>query len=547
MPVCALSLALALAAGPAAPRPAAGPAHAAAPTAGNEWARGAVFYEIFVRSFFDSDGDGKGDLPGLIAKLDYLNDGDPRTRGDLEVDALWLMPIFKSPSYHGYDTTDYETVQRDYGTNEDFVRLCREAHRRGMKVIVDLVMNHTSWQHPWFLLSSSRTPGPYRDWYVWRSDDPGWTRPWDAAPAWHCLPDQPDRCYYGIFWGGMPDLNLRNPDVRAELQWIARLWLDRGADGFRLDAIRHLVETGPGPDGQNDTDETHAFLKEFAAYVRSIRPDALLVGEAWVEDTDRFVRYFGDTAKIPSGDEIPALFDFALSTAILDGLRAGSAAPVAARLERIAAAFPEGVIDAPFLTNHDQLRIATQLEGDAARLRTAAALLLTLPGAPFIYYGEELGMRQPRNSDDEFKRTPMQWDGTPTAGFTTGKPWQHVLKDHETANVAAETRDPASLLSRYRALIRLRHRSESLRKGGLALLSSDGAVLAFLRTSARETTLVVHNLGDAAATTGPLALPGRGAPVPLLADSGVALASAPGGWTATLPPHASGVWRLDRP
>ncbi len=523
----------------------AGARTAAAAAPANEWARGAVFYEVFVRSFSDSDGDGKGDLKGLIAKLDYLNDGDPRTTSDLGVDALWLMPVFKSPSYHGYDTTDYETINRDYGTNEDFVRLCREAHRRGMKVLVDLVLNHTSYQHPWFLLSSSRSPGSYRDWYVWRGDNPGWTRTWDTVPAWHCLRDQPDRCYYGLFWGGMPDLNLRNPAVREEVSWIAKLWLDRGADGFRLDAIRHLIETGPGPRGQDDTEETHAFLREFAAYVRSIRPDALLVGEAWTEDTPEFVRYFGDTAKVANGDEIPALFDFALSSAILEGLKAGSAGPIAARLEQIASAYPRGAIDAPFLTNHDQLRVATQLEGDPARLRTAAALLLTLPGAPFVYYGEEIGMRQPGNSDDEFKRTPMQWSAAPGAGFTAGKPWQRVLKDYETVNVAAEARDPASLLSRYRTLIRLRHASESLRKGSLELLPSEGGALAFLRRSARETTLVVHNLGGSATTVGPLALP-RGAAAALLVDPGVTLAKGAAGWTAMLPPRSSGVWRIGR-
>lgn len=543
MPLRALSLALALlacATPSRAPDPAARPALPA-----SEWARSAVFYEVFVRSFFDSDGDGNGDLKGLVAKLDYLNDGDPRTTGDLGVDALWLMPVFKSPSYHGYDTTDYETINRDYGTNEDFARLCAEAHRRGMKVILDLVLNHTSWQHPWFLLSSSRNPGRYHDWYVWRADDPGWTRPWDSAPAWHCLPDQPGRCYYGLFWGGMPDLDLRNPEVREELKWIAKLWLDRGADGFRLDAIRHLVETGPGPAGQNDTDETHAVLREFAAYVRSVRPDAFLVGEAWTEDTSGFVRYFGDPSNAPDGGEIPALFDFSLSTAILDGLRAGSAQPVAARLEEIGRAFPPGAIDAPFLTNHDQLRIATQLDGDPARLRTAAAILLTLPGAPFVYYGEELGLRQPRNSDDEFKRTPMPWSAGPNAGFTAGKPWQRPAKGYETANVEAEARDPGSLLSRYRTLIRLRHASESLRTGALELLPAAGGVLAFLRKGARETTLVVHNLGDAPGTAGPLALPG-GAPAPLLADPGVSIAKDAAGWSVAVPPRASGVWRLAR-
>jgi alpha-amylase len=518
-----------------------GPAKVAAPR--NDWARGAVFYEVFVRSFADSDGDGKGDLPGLIARLDHLNDGDPRTSTDLGVDAIWLMPVFTSPSSHGYDTSDYETINPDYGTNQDFARLCREAHRRGMKVIVDLVLNHTSSRHPWFQRSRSKDPGPYRDWYVWRADDPGWTRTWDTVPAWHGLADQPGRFYYGLFWEEMPDLNYRNPAVRDEAKRIARLWLERGADGFRLDAVRHLVETGPGQGGQEDTEETHAFLREFAASVRAIRPDAILVGEAWTEDTAQFIRYFGDTGQVPNGDELPVLFDFALSTALLQGLKSGDAAPIAARLRTIGQTYPKGAIDAPFLTNHDGIRVATELQGDLARLRTAAALLLTLPGAPFIYYGEELGLRQPNNGDDEFKRTPMPWNGTPGAGFTTGTPWHRLLKDHQSVNVEVESRDPASLLSRYRQMIRLRHASEALRVGELALLPTEGGVLAFLRRTGREATLVVHNLGTGPARAGPFTITAS-AMDPLFLDPGVALGGAVGAWTVTLPPTSSAVWRL---
>jgi glycosidase len=523
--------------------PAARPAPPARAATSNDWARGAVFYEIFVRSFADSDGDGRGDLPGLISKLDYLNDGDPSTTTDLEVDALWLMPVFKSPSYHGYDVSDYETINRDYGTNEDFIRLCQEAHRRGMKVIVDLVLNHTSAQHPWFLRSSSRNPGPYRDWYVWRSEDPGWTRTWDTVPAWHGLADQPGRYFYGLFWDQMPDLNLINPAVREEVRWIAKLWLDRGVDGFRLDAVRHFVETGPGAFGQEDTDETHAFLKEFAAYVRSIRPDAVLVGEAWTQDTRQFVRYFGDSTAVPNGDEIPVLFDFALASALVDGIRSGSAAPIAQQLEANRRAYPPGAIGAPFLTNHDSIRVATELKGDPAKLRSAAAVLLTLPGAPFIYYGEELGLLQPANGDDEFKRTPMAWNGQPGAGFTTGKPWHRLLRGSETVNVAAEANDPGSLLARYRTLIRVRHASEALRIGDLALLPAEAGTLAFLRRGGRDAALVVHNLGTGPVVAGPFELPG-GQPAALLADPGVALSRTKAGWTVALPAGASGVWRL---
>ena len=226
-----------------------------------------------MRSFQDSDGDGKGDLKGLSSRLDYVK--------DLGVDALWLMPVFDSPSYHGYDTTDYEKINPDYGTNGDFERLLAEAHRRGMHVVVDLVLNHTSWKHPWFVESASSPGSPKRDWYVWSATDLHWPQPWNAnSDTWH---EKNGAYYYGLFWAGMPDLNYRTPAVREEAKRIASLWLSRGVDGFRLDAARHLIETGPGEHGQNDTPETHAFWKEFAAYVRSVKQDAVLIGENWTE------------------------------------------------------------------------------------------------------------------------------------------------------------------------------------------------------------------------------------------------------------------------
>ncbi|HWC65519.1 MAG TPA: alpha-amylase family glycosyl hydrolase, partial [Thermoanaerobaculia bacterium] len=249
---------------------------------------GRVFYEVFVRSFQDSDGDGIGDLGGLISRLDYLNDGNPDSATSLGVDGIWLMPVFRSPSYHGYDTADYETINPDYGSDADFRRLLDEAHRRGMKVIVDLVVNHTSAEHPWFVDAASSPSARHRDWYVWSPVDPGWTQPWGGAtPTWHPLGGA---FFYGVFWGGMPDLNFRNPEVRAEIERIAALWLARGVDGFRLDAARHLVEDGPGP-LQTDTPETHAYWKEFAESVRAVKPDATLVGEIW-SDTATIAPYY---------------------------------------------------------------------------------------------------------------------------------------------------------------------------------------------------------------------------------------------------------------
>ena len=508
----------------------------------HDWARGAVFYEVFVRSFADSNGDGIGDFRGLTAKLDYLNDGDPRTDTDLGVDALWLMPVFESPSYHGYDVMDYETIERDYGTNEDFQRFLDEAHRRGIRVIVDFVMNHSSAQHPWFVESASSPSSPRRDWYVWRGDDPGWTQPWGGANrTWH---EKNGAFYYGVFWGGMPDLNFSTPAVRAEVERLAALWLTRGVDGFRLDATRHLFANGPG-DLQSDQPETHAFLKEFAAHVRRTRPEAVLVGENWTE-TPIIARYFGSTAEIQGGDELPMSFNFPLAEDVIEGVQAGNAANIGAKLDEMAELYPAGVIDAPFLTNHDMKRVASRLENNPAHLRSAAAVLLTLPGAPFLYYGEEIGLQNGPGGNDEHKRTPMPWDATAGGGFTTGRPWYGFAPGQDTANVAAQTRDSDSLLSWYRRLIRARKSSEALQKGTLKLLSPfdrDTAVLAFLRETPGEKVLVVHNLGSAESEVGPYDLAAGDLDAILVAGPATTRRSGQG-WTISVAAGATGIWRV---
>lgn len=488
------------------------------------WANGAVFYEVFVRSFQDSDGDGKGDLRGLTSRLGYLR--------DLGVDALWLMPVFASPSYHGYDTTDYETINPDYGTAADFSRLLEEAHRRGMRVIVDLVMNHTGSGHPWFVESASSPSSPKRDWYVWRPDNPGWGQPWNpSGQTWHF---KNGAYYYGLFWAGMPDLNFRTQAVRDEMDRIAALWLSRGVDGYRLDAVRHLVETGPGEGGQNDTPETHRLLKEFSARVRAVKPDAPLVGEAWTE-TPIIARYYGDTSRVPGGDELPLNFDFPLARRILAGARAGDCAGIAQKLEEIRTAYPEGATDVPFLTNHDQTRVATELSNDPGKLRSAAAVLLTLPGTPFLYYGEEVGLQNGPGDGDEPKRTPMPWDASEGGGFTTGEPWFRFSKGRETANVAAQTDDPRSLLSHYRGLLKARHASPALTHGSLELLKSAGPVLSFLRAGAGERVFVALNLSGEDHTA---EAPAAGEL--LYADSGATCDAA----RCALPPHASALYRL---
>jgi len=502
------------------------------------WVPGAVFYEVFVRSFQDSSGDGIGDLGGLISRLDYLNDGNPATDTDLGVDALWLMPVFASPSYHGYDTTDYETIQPDYGTNADLTRLCDEAHRRGMRVIVDLVLNHTSVKHPWFVEAAASPTSPHRAWYVWSPTDLGWPQPWnDHGRSWH---ERNGAWYYGLFGGHMPDLNFRTPAVRAEAKRIAALWLSRGVDGFRLDAARHLVETGPGP-GQSDTAATHAFWKELAVHVRAIKPDAILVGEAWTE-TPVVATYYGATDQVPGGDELPLNFDFKLSERLLEGEKAGEVRGIVDKLREVQATYPAGATDAPFLTNHDMVRVASELGDDQGKLRSAAAVLLTLPGTPFLYYGEEVGLRNGPAKDDLAKRTPMPWDASAGGGFTAGTPWTPFAPGRDRGNVAAQTGDPGSLLSHYRKLIRARHGSHALAHGSLELVTETGPVLAFVRRAGDDRVLVAVNLGDQPRRVS-LAVPAKRSDA-LYTTPGVTIELAAGTANLGLPAHASGVFQL---
>lgn len=505
-----------------------------------DWARGAAFYEIFVRSFADSDGDGIGDLRGLTSRLDYLNDGDPSTTSDLGIEGIWLMPVFASPSYHGYDTVDYYAINPQYGTTADFDTLIAAAHARGIRVIVDLVINHTSSRHPWFVESSSSPRAPKHDWYVWRADDPGWRQPWGGGPTWH---EMNGAYFYGIFSGGMPDLNLEDASVRAEVRAIASFWLERGVDGFRLDAARHLIEDGPG-ELQCNTPGTHAFWKEFAAHVRAIAPEALLVGENWTS-TENIAPYFGSTATVAGGDELPMSFNFPLAGSILQAVRTRDAAPVVATLDAVARLYPAGVLDGTFITNHDTPRVATELGSDPAKLRSAAALLLTLPGSPFLYYGEEVGLSG--GKPDPNIRTPMPWnDREAGGGFTTGTPWRPFATGREHANVAAQSRDPGSLLAHYRRLVHLRASSPALRRGTIAVLdpgAGNKQVLAFIREAEGERMLVVHNLGASGASAGSWDLHARAAKLVHATVNGARVRVA-GGIRATVPAAGSAIWRL---
>ncbi len=440
------------------------------------WWNDTIFYEIFVRSFKDSNGDGVGDINGLIEKLDYLNDGDPETTTDLGVTGIWLMPIAKSPSYHGYDVVDYYSIDREYGSKEDFLRLIDEAHQRGIRVIVDLVINHTSREHPWFLESMNKN-SEYRNWYIWADKEPKYRGPW-GEDVWHPAGGS---YYYGIFWEGMPDLNLSNPAVTDEIYKITKFWLeDMKVDGFRMDAIRHFVERDSV---QENTQETHAWLQGFHQFYKSVDPNAFTVGEAWTQ-TDQVIDYIGD--------EVDIAFEFDLAKAFLTASQGPIASAVTSQMKKVLNSYPKGQYGV-FLTNHDQDRVMSVLH-DEASAKLAATMMLTAPGVPFIYYGEEIGMTGIK--PDEDIRRPMQWQGdNKRVGFSSADPWRAPANDYRERNVASQTEDPGSLLSFYRVLIGLRNEHTALQNGEVLLVDTGSPRLyALLRYDDQEAFLILVNV-----------------------------------------------------
>jgi glycosidase len=472
---------------PPSPAPAASPPATPSAQATPVW-QDRVFYEIFVRSFADSTqgplaGDGIGDFPGLIERLDYLNDGNPATTTDLGITGIWLMPISPSPSYHGYDVTDYFGVNPQYGSMDDFRRFLAEAHRRGIVVITDLVLNHSSRQHPAFRAALRDDP-KYRDWYIFvpEGEVPTTRGPWDQV-VWH---EANGKHYYGIFWSGMPDLNYRTPAVTAEAHRIAEFWLrEVGVDGFRLDAIRHLIEDG---DVLSDTPETVAWLQDFQRHVRKVKPDAFTVGEVWTV-TETVSEYV-------AADALDLAFEFELATAILEAAKTGQGSKLAYGVANVVRNYPAGRY-ATFITNHDQNRIASELREDPVRLKLAASLLLTLPGVPFLYYGEEIG--QIGAKPDEMIRNPMPWTSGTHGGFTTAaRPWEPLQRGHEKRNVATQEADPGSLLHHYRRLIRLRQSEPALLRGTTRVLETGREdVVAWERADGARRLVVVANLSSA--------------------------------------------------
>jgi alpha-glucosidase len=484
-----------------------------------DWWRHGVVYQIYPRSLQDSDGDGIGDLAGIVSRLDYLNDGTPASLG---VEAIWLSPFYPSPMVDfGYDVADYTDVHPDFGTLADFDVLLAEAHRRGIRVIIDLVPNHTSDRHSWFVDSRSSRHSSKRDWYVWADPKPDGSPPnnWISAftrvgPAW-TLDEATGQYYLHSFTAQQPDLNWWNPKVRAAMDQVMRFWLDRGVDGFRIDVAHRLAkdpQLGDNPlilageplhvshptERQRNMDwpEIHSILRRFRQTLDGYH-DRMAVGEVKILDPARLVRYYGQAA-----DELHLAFNFSLLQ------QPWRAAAFRNAVELFEAVLPSGAWPNYTLGNHDTSRLASRYDqggNGRVRARVAAMLLLTLRGTPFLYYGDELGMvdvpipkrlaNDPNSRDPA--RTPMQWDAGPQAGFTTGIPWLPLAADADRVNVAVQRHDPDSLLCLYRRLLWYRRGSEPLRWGSYrSLPSAPNGLFAFVRETATERLLVALNFTD---------------------------------------------------
>ena len=477
------------------------------------WQRGIV-YQVYPRSFQDDSGDGVGDLAGITRRLDYLK--------WLGMDAVWLSPIFRSPMVdHGYDVGDYRDIDPLFGTLADFDRLLARAHELGLKVILDFVPNHTSDQHEWFRQSRSSRTNPKRDWYLWRDPAPGggvpnnWlsnfggtTWEWDAHTAQY---------YYHAFHRGQPDVNWRTPEVRQAMYDIMRFWFDRGVDGFRIDVLWHFIKDAEfrdnptNPDWKPGMPPYKAVLQKYSTdqpemmeIIQELRqvadeyPERVLIGEIYLP-VRRLVAYYGQHA---DGVHLP--FNFQLVTLPWD------ARSIAATIAEYESALPDGAWPNWVLGNHDQSRVASRLGPQQARV--AAMLLLTLRGTPTIYYGEEIGMhdvevpagmrQDPQGRgmpgtgmERDCYRTPMQWSAEKGAGFSQTDPWLPLADDYARSNVETQREDPASVLSLYRDLVRLRRTEPALVEGPYASVPAPGDLLAYLRESGGSRLLVGLNLG----------------------------------------------------
>ena len=443
-------------------------------------------YEIFVRSFFDSDGDGIGDLAGLTQKLDYVNDGNPRSTRSLGARCIWLMPIAASPSYHGYDVKNYYRVNPEYGTTADFKRLVAEAHRRGIRVLVDLVLNHASSQHPYFKEALRDPASPHRSWFRFAPSPSAERGPW-GQQVWHKSPRARRVLLRHLHLrDARPELRQSGGPRRRRSRSAASgsprwAWTASGSTRCRIWSRRAAPLA--------HTAGTHAVLRDFAASMRRAAPGAFTIGEVW-DTTGTVLPYYPD--------QLDAYFAFELSDALLDAVRTSTARRLLAAYARMQRAMPANRWS-PFQRNHDQTRTVTALGGDLRAARLSAELLFTLPGVPFVYYGEELGMTG--DKPDPRLRTPMHWTAGRAAGFTTGAAWEPLQPDSATANVAVQNADPGSLLNHYRRLIHLRGANRALGAGDLLPArverSRRGGVPATRRSRA---VLVVANLATTART-----------------------------------------------
>ena len=430
-----------------------------------------VFYEIFPYTFYDSDGDGIGDLQGIIEKLDYIQDGG-RSADDLGANGIWLMPVMPSPTYHKYDVKDYYSIDPEYGTLEDFDELVAEAEVRDLDIIIDLVLNHSSSEHPWFLEAAeglaTGQESKYSGYYNFSDQK--------HSSAWHPVPGS-DRYYEGVFWSAMPDLNLDNEDLRAEIIAIASFWLERGVAGFRLDAVTHFYA--------EDHPRNIEFLRWFNDTVKALYPETYIVIEAW----DSFPVY---TSYLASG--VDSAFDFAFADNLGLTLRSvnmedgASYAESQINADRRRREVSETAINAPFLTNHDTGRLAGFTASDLDKTRLAQRLNILAPGNPFIYYGEELGYRGAGR--DENKRAPMLWSAG-TEGLTAGPAdMERDRISYPFGSVEDQTNDPDSILSHVRDTIRFKQRHPALFAGSLAAVPLDTPqAIAAMALSCQDKTL----------------------------------------------------------
>jgi glycosidase len=445
------------------------------------WPHG-VKYEIFPLAFADGNSDGKGDLKGLTEKLDYIR--------DLGVNGIWLMPIMPSPSYHKYDVSDYKNIHPDYGTLGDFKKMTEEAHRRGIRVIIDLVLNHTSTYHPWFESAVKGKDSPYRDYYVWADKDSiqdqiskkKITLDSDNIRQWHEVNGQSTaEHYYGFFSSHMPDLNFDNQKVRDEMVEVARFWIEEmKVDGFRFDAARHIY-----PDDRNY--DSHQFWQWYRKELVKIKPDIYMVGEVYSTDRNEVSPY---------AKGLPALFNFDLGSSVISILnyRQDTLQLIdryAEQIDFFRSSNPE-FLDAPILTNHDQNRVMSQLGDHPRKAKVAASILLTLPGTPYVYYGEELGMRGTK--PDEFIREPFPWDDKK---YTTW--WMNLkfnVKD-SIDDVNKQSKDSGSLLNHYKRLIAYRNSSRPLTFGSIESLKDlPRTIIASKRSFDSETVIIFHNISE---------------------------------------------------